>query len=579
MIKINENILSNDLSPYLKQHKDNPVNWQVWSKETLEFSKQNKKPVLLSIGYASCHWCHVMAHESFEDIETAKLMNDLFVNIKVDREERPDLDFIFQSSFQLFNQTGGGWPLTMFLDENGIPFMGGTYFPKESKHGLPSFKEILKKVSDAYKSQREKIIKQKDLIIKSLELKKNSVLNQDLAPILEMSLSQLDPVKGGYKGAPKFPTFNLYETLLYFYNTSKDKKYLKPVEIIINQLCSKGIYDHVEGGIARYTIDEDWIIPHFEKMLYDNTQFILLLSKYCKIKSDNYFKDKLEQTIEFLKKNFINSEGFLGSAFDADSEGEEGKYYTYSYNEIKDIENIGKYFEIKPEGNWENKIILVQKEKPTEEILKKLFQIRSLRKKPFFDDKTQLDLNCLMISALIAANEILPKRGYLELAEEFFSKIEKKYIENKIHHSYSKDIVFIEDYAYLIYAINDLADVTMNFKYKDLAKKLSKEAIAKFFLEDKNIFQKNPKYNKDIFFKPIDIGDNTIPNGNAIMLINFVKLGMMDEAKKLSDSLNGYLNIYKNHMMTAIRALDFYNNINLGKNCNEQGCKIDDKKN
>ena len=579
MIKINENILSNDLSSYLKQHKDNPVNWQVWSKETLEFSKQNKKPVLLSIGYASCHWCHVMAHESFEDIETAKLMNDLFVNVKVDREERPDLDFIFQSSFQLFNQTGGGWPLTMFLDENGIPFMGGTYFPKESKHGLPSFKEILKKVSDAYKSQREKIIKQKDLIIKSLELKKNSVLNQDLAPILEMSLSQLDPVKGGYKGAPKFPTFNLYETLLYFYNTSKDKKYLKPVEIIINQLCSKGIYDHVEGGIARYTIDEDWIIPHFEKMLYDNTQFILLLSKYCKIKSDNYFKDKLEQTIEFLKKNFINSEGFLGSAFDADSEGEEGKYYTYSYNEIKDIENIGKYFEIKPEGNWETKIILVQKEKPTEEILKKLFQIRSLRKKPFFDDKTQLDLNCLMISALIAANEILPKRGYLELAEEFFSKIEKKYIENKIHHSYSKDIVFIEDYAYLIYAINDLADVTMNFKYKDLAKKLSKEAIAKFFLEDKNIFQKNPKYNKDIFFKPIDIGDNTIPNGNAIMLINFVKLGMMNEAKKLSDSLNGYLNIYKNHMMTAIRALDFYNNINLGKNCNEQGCKIDDKKN
>tara|TARA_B100000941_G_scaffold132515_1_gene93704 strand:- start:2123 stop:3853 length:1731 start_codon:yes stop_codon:yes gene_type:complete len=576
MIKINENALSNDLSPYLKQHKDNPVNWQVWSKETLEFSKQNKKPVLLSIGYASCHWCHVMAHESFEDIETAKLMNDLFVNVKVDREERPDLDFIFQSSFQLFNQSGGGWPLTMFLDENGIPFMGGTYFPKEAKHGLPSFKEILKKVSDAYKSQREKIIKQKDLIVKSLELKKNSVLNQDLAPILEMSLSQLDPVKGGYKGAPKFPTFNLYETLLYFYNTSKDQKYLKPVEIIINQLCSKGIYDHVEGGIARYTIDEDWIIPHFEKMLYDNAQFILLLSKYCKIKSDNYLKDKLEQTIEFLKKNFINSEGFLGSAFDADSEGEEGKYYTYSYNEIKDLENIGKYFEIKPEGNWENKIILVQKEKPTVEILKKLFQIRSLRKKPFFDDKTQLDLNCLMISALIAANEILPKRGYLELAEEFFSKIEKKYIENEIHHSYSKDIVFIEDYAYLIYAINDLADVTMNFKYKDLAKKLSKEAIAKFFLEEKNIFQKNPKYNKDIFFKPIDIGDNTIPNGNAIMLINFVKLGMMDEAKKLSDSLNGYLNIYKNHMMTAIRALDFYNNINLGKNCNEQGCKIDD---
>ncbi len=576
MINIKENVLSKDLSPYLKQHKDNPVNWQIWSEETLEFSKKNQKPILLSIGYSSCHWCHVMAHESFEDEETAKIMNELFVNIKVDREERPDLDFIFQSSFQLFNQTGGGWPLTMFLDENGVPFMGGTYFPKDAKHGLPSFMEVLKKVSSAYKEQREKIINQKDLIIKNLDLKKNSVLNQDLEPILEMSLSNLDSVKGGYKNAPKFPTFNLYETLLYFYNTSNDIKYLKPVDLIMKQLCSKGIYDHVEGGIARYTVDENWIIPHFEKMLYDNAQFILLLSKYCKVKSDDYFKDKLEQSIEFLKKNFVNKHGFLGSAYDADSDGEEGKYYVYLYSEIKDIENIGKFFEIQPEGNWENKIILVEKEKPTKEILEKLLQIRSKRKKPFFDDKTQLDLNCLTISALIAASEILPNKKYLKLAEELFSKIEKKYIEDKIHHSYSKNIVFIEDYAFLIKAINDLSDKTMNFKYKELARKISKEAIAKFFLEDKNIFQKNPKNNKDVFFKPIDIGDNTIPNGNAIMLINLVKLGMMEEATKLSNSLNGYLNIYKNHMMTAIRALDFFKNINLGKNCNEQGCKIDD---
>jgi len=576
MININKNVLSKDLSPYLKQHKDNPVNWQIWSEETLEFSKQNKKPILLSIGYSSCHWCHVMAHESFEDMETAKIMNQLFVNIKVDREERPDLDFIFQSSFQLFNQTAGGWPLTMFLDENGVPFMGGTYFPKETKHGLPSFKEVLLKVSNAYKDQREKIINQKDLIIKNLDLKKNSVLNQDLEPILETPLSHLDTVKGGYKGAPKFPTFNLFETLLYFYNTSNNIKYLKPVELIINQLCSRGIYDHVEGGIARYTVDEDWIIPHFEKMLYDNAQFVLLLSKYCKINSKNYFKNKLEQTIEFLKKNFLNKEGFLGSAYDADSDGEEGKYYVFSFNEIKDIENIEKYFEIKTEGNWENKIILVEKEQPTQEILKKLLKIRLKRNKPFFDDKTQLDLNCLMISALIAANEILPNKGYLKLAEEFFIKIDKKYITNKIYHSYAKDVVFIEDYAFLINAINDLSDVTMNFRYKDLAKKLTQEAIAKFFLEDKNIFQKNPKNKNDIFFRPIDIGDNTIPNGNAIMLINLAKLGMMDEAKKLSDSLNGYLNIYKSHMMTAIRALDFFNNINSGKNCNEHGCKIND---
>ncbi len=575
MIKINKNNLSDNFSPYLKQHKDNPVHWQTWTKNSLDFAKQNKKPILLSIGYASCHWCHVMAHESFEDNETAKLMNELFVNIKVDREERPDLDFIFQSSFQLFNQTGGGWPLTMFLDENGVPFMGGTYFPKEPKQGLPSFKEVLQKVSNAYKDQRENIINQRDLIIKNLDLKKNSVLNQDIEPILEISLNHLDSIKGGYKGTPKFPTFNLYETLIYFYNKSKDKKYLEPIDLIIKQLCSKGIYDHLEGGIARYTVDEDWIIPHFEKMLYDNTQFILLLSKYCKLKPDIYFKEKLNQSINFLIKNFINNDGFFGSALDADSDGVEGKYYVFSYDEIKDIENIDKYFEIKPEGNWENKIILVEKSKPNKTTLNKLLEIRSKRNKPFFDDKTQLDLNCLMISALIAANEILPENNYIKLAEELFIKIEKKYIKNNIYHSYSEEIVFIEDYAFLINCLNDLYDRTMNFKYKDLSKKLSLEAINKFYLSDKNIFQKSPKTNNDVFFNPIDIGDNTIPNGNAIMLINLVRLGMMEEAKKLSDSLNGYLNIYKNHMMTSLRAIDFYSNVKDGKNCNEHGCKID----
>ena len=188
----------------------------------------------------------------------------------------------------------------------------------------------------------------------------------------------------------------------------------------MKQLCSKGIYDHVEGGIARYTVDENWIIPHFEKMLYDNAQFILLLSKYCKINSDNYYKDKLEQTIEFLKKDFLNKEGFLGSAYDADSDGEEGKYYVYSYDEIKNLKDIKKYFEIKPEGNWENKIIFVEKEKPNYEIIKKLKEIRSKRNKPFFDDKTQLDLNCLWISSLIDANEVMPEKGYLKYAEEFF---------------------------------------------------------------------------------------------------------------------------------------------------------------
>ena len=577
MLDINKNNLTLEPSPYLQQHKKNPVNWQTWTSETLDIAKSNSKPILLSIGYASCHWCHVMAHESFEDIQTAKLMNEHFINIKVDREERPDLDFVFQSSFQLFNQTGGGWPLTMFLDQNGVPFMGGTYFPKKPQHGLPSFQEVLMKVSEAYAENKENIIKQKNLIIKNLELKKTSVLNQDLEPLLDLSLNSLDSIKGGFKGSPKFPTFNLFETLLYFYNKTKNNKYLEPVTLILNQLCSKGIYDHVEGGVSRYTVDENWIIPHFEKMLYDNAQFISLLSKYCKIKPDNYFKHKLEHSIEFLIKNFtVNDTGLMGSAYDADSDGVEGKYYVFSYEEVSHLESIGDYFEIKPDGNWENKIILVEKKLPPKKLIEKLIEIRLKKNKPFFDQKIQLDLNCLWISSLIAANEILPEKKYLKVAEKYFLKIEKLFLDKGIYHSYSKNIVFLEDYAFLINALLDLSNATMNFKYTEIAKKLCDEAIDKFYIKEKNIFQKNQINSKDIFFDPVEISDNTTPNGNAIMLLNFTRLGLMNEGKKISTSLNGYLNIYKSYMITAIKALDFFSSKLTGKNCNEDGCKLND---
>ena len=234
-----KNILSENPSPYLQQHKNNPVHWQTWNKDTLNLAKTQKKPILLSIGYSSCHWCHVMAHESFEDQKTADLMNKFFINIKVDREERPDLDFVFQSSYQLFNQSGGGWPLTMFLDENGVPFMGGTYFPKDEKHGLPTFKTILQKVHEAYTDQRIKIIEQKHLITKSLELKKTKVISQESEPILENVLNNLDIKNGGFKGAPKFPTFYVFDTLIYFYNKTKNSKYLKPVELVLKKFAQK----------------------------------------------------------------------------------------------------------------------------------------------------------------------------------------------------------------------------------------------------------------------------------------------------------------------------------------------------
>ena len=570
-----KNILSDDPSPYLQQHKNNPVHWQTWSKENLNKAKIEKKPILLSIGYSSCHWCHVMAHESFEDKETADLMNKFFINIKVDREERPDLDFIFQSSFQLFNQSGGGWPLTMFLDENGVPFMGGTYFPKEEKHGLPSFKIVLQKVHEAYADQRDKIIEQKNLIQKSLELKKTKVINQEFEPILENILSNLDKEKGGYKGAPKFPTFHVFDTLIYFYNKTKNKKYLEPVELILKNICSKGIYDHVEGGISRYAVDENWLVPHFEKMLYDNVQFILLLSKYLRLKPNDYYLKKIKQTTNFLLGNFISKNtSLLGSAYDADSEGIEGKYYVYNYEEIKNINNIDKFFDVRPEGNWEGKIILDELKEPNEEVINKLLAIRSKRKKPFFDNKNQLDLNCLWVTSLISLHSIIPNSNYLENAEKFYERIEKKFCTSNIYHSYSKNISFLEDYAYLIQCLLDLSDSTMNPKYRLSAKKYCDEAIEKFYDLDRKIFQKNEKNKNDIFMSPIDISDSTISNGNSVMLMNFSRMGYIEQANELSNSLNGYLNIYKNFMISSLKALDIFNEIKEGKNCNLDGCKI-----
>ena len=419
-----KNNLYSETSPYLQQHKDNPVYWQTWKNEVLNFAKINKKPILLSIGYSSCHWCHVMAHESFEDEETANLMNKYFLNVKVDREERPDIDYVFQSSYQLFNQSGGGWPLTMFLDENGIPFMAGTYFPKINSHGLPSFKEVISKTGEAYIEHREEIIKQSNIISKSLELKKSLVLNQDLESILLTIISSLDETKGGYKGSPKFPIFNIYDILLFFFNKTKKLDYLRPVELILKQLCSQGIYDHVEGGISRYTVDENWLIPHFEKMLYDNAQFVLLLAKYLKIKKNEYFEKKILQTIDFINTNFINLEKkLLGSAYDADSDGEEGKYYVFSYKELIKIKDIDQYFEIQPEGNWENKIILKEIKSAPEIIILELKKIRKKKIKPFFDNKIQLDLNCIWVSALISAEQVLPNNNFLEIAETYYNNL------------------------------------------------------------------------------------------------------------------------------------------------------------
>ena len=297
------NILKNEKSPYLKQHEDNPVDWHAWNKETLKKAKDTKKPIFLSVGYATCHWCHVMAHESFEDEETAKLMNDKFINIKVDREERPDLDYVFQKSLSILTGAQGGWPLSMFLDENGVPFTGGTYFPPKEIQGRPDFKSVINNVSNVYRENREKIIAQapqmQDIFSKINQ--RSAVLNQPLEPFAEKILTYLDEEYGSFKGAPKFPQFYMFDAIFYFYLKTNKEKYLKAVERLLFNISSKGIYDQLEGGISRYTVDEKWIIPHFEKMLYDNIQYIGLLTKYYQKTKNEYFKKKTNSNNKFFK--------------------------------------------------------------------------------------------------------------------------------------------------------------------------------------------------------------------------------------------------------------------------------------
>ena len=574
-----KNILKNEKSPYLKQHQDNPVSWLAWNKESLEKAKIEKKPIFLSVGYASCHWCHVMAHESFENNETAKIMNANFINIKVDREERPDLDFIFQKSLAILTGAQGGWPLSMFLDENAVPFTGGTYFPTKELHGRPSFNSVLENVSKVYRENRDKILNQATQmkeVFRNLN-QKNSVLKQDLEPYVEKIINYTDEINGGFKGAPKFPQFYIFDTILHFYKKTNNKKYLNVVEKLLLSLSSKGIYDHLEGGISRYTVDEKWIVPHFEKMLYDNIQFVNLLNNYLSNIESNYLKQKLKQTIKFINSEFLVKNSLLGSAYDADSDGIEGKYYVWKYQELKDIlgselDLLKNKYQISKEGNFEGSNILVETIKPTIsqnpkilEIEQKLLEIRKKRNKPFFDDKSQTDLNAFWIYVNLYSSIILNDKSLLEKSKENIENINQIY-ENKLFHCYNdnKQIdVFLEDYVYFSLLLLSNYEFTKNQSSLEKCKMLMDEAWSNFFNSDEKILQKNKIKSNDLFVEPIDLNDNNIPNGNSIYLFVSNKLNNIVPENKwneridtLSKSFHSYINSNFTQMFSYIKILD-----------------------
>ena len=575
------NRLASEKSPYLKQHENNPVDWYPWKSETLKLAKDEKKPIFLSVGYASCHWCHVMAHESFEDEETAKIMNEKFINIKVDREERPDLDYVFQRSLSILTGTQGGWPLSMFLDENGVPFTGGTYFPPKEMQGRPDFRKVLNNVSDVYRDNREKIIAQASQMqdIFSKINQRSAVLNQPLLPFVDKIISYLDEEHGSFKGAPKFPQFYLFDAMFYFYLKTNDEKYLKPVETLLKNICSKGIYDQLIGGIARYTVDDKWIIPHFEKMLYDNIQFISLLSKFYQSTKSDYFKSKLIQTISYINTEFVNDIGLYGSAYDADSEGVEGKFYTWSFDELSKILQtnlniFAKKYSVTNEGNFEGKNILVEqnndlneKEKEIiERAEKDLILIRNKRVKPLFDDKSQTDQNAFLITALLNASVVLEDENIKEIAFQKF-KILKEKMSDKIFHCYqSEEIdVFLEDYVFYSKLLLNLYEIEEKKEYLDEASKIMVEAWNMFYDDKSKLLQKNPIKINDLFVSPVDLNDNNIPNGNSVYLTQINKLYYItndkhwsEKSRILQQSFHQVLNSNFSQMFSFVKALDMY---------------------
>jgi hypothetical protein len=435
------NLLDRALSPYLLQHKTNPVHWREWGAAALAEAKAADKPILLSVGYAACHWCHVMAHESFEDVETAEMMNTLFINIKVDREERPDIDQIYMNALHATGQHGG-WPLTMFLTPNGEPFWGGTYFPKHRQHGRPSFRDVLAAIAHAYRTEPATIRQNADAIGGAL---RNSLADrgnagteinrEDLNSFWHAIGHALDPEFGGTGRSQKFPNAPLWDTLWRGSLRTRQSDLGTSCQRWLEAMCKGGIYDHVGGGLARYTVDREWKIPHFEKMLYDNAQFLRMLVQAHSRTKNPLFKAAMEQTIAFLQREMQSGEGGLISSYDADSEGEEGKFYVWNYAELEgllgsDFPAFATTFDVHPQGNWEGVTILNRLGEPDSAGLRDfssclaiLQKERAKRIPPGKDQKIVTEWNGLAVRALAECAFLLDRADWMNLASGIFWSI------------------------------------------------------------------------------------------------------------------------------------------------------------
>lgn len=561
--KLKSNSLINESSPYLLQHAYNPVNWFAWNDDALNLAKKEDKPIFLSIGYSSCHWCHVMAHESFEDNEIAKIMNEKFINIKVDREERPDIDDIYQRACQLVTGNGG-WPLSIFLTPDLKPFYVGTYFPKESRYGMPGFGEILKQLSQAYVVKKDDINKTTSEFVealvntsKDIRRSNSSKIEIDKTVLDESALNLLqmaDFVNGGFGISPKFPNVSNLIFLLRYYHISGIEKFKDFVLLTCDKIIFGGIHDHLGGGFSRYSTDQKWLVPHFEKMLYDNALLVILFCEMYQISKDDIFRDTVEKTLDYILRELTNDQGVFYSAEDADSDGEEGKFYVWSKKEIMSEIKIPlhqdifcEYFGITEMGNFEGKNILNVKysvdqlakkyDLGAEEIKSiidsnstKLFTVREKRIRPQKDDKTILSWNALAISAFVKGYKITGKKKYLEAALNAVEFIEKelKSADGYLYRIYKKGEVkipsYLDDYSFYINSLLDIAEVNTDSKYIDLAYRYVDLAIKHFWDMEDNNFYYSSDMHESLLIRTKMLYDLAIPSGNSVFVSNLIRL-------------------------------------------------------
>jgi uncharacterized protein YyaL (SSP411 family) len=543
------NLLGNETSPYLLQHKDNPVHWRSWDRAALDLAKQEDKPILLSIGYSACHWCHVMAHESFEDDAIAALMNEHFVNIKVDREERPDLDSIYQTSLALLGQHGG-WPLTMFLTPDGEPFWGGTYFPSTAMYGRPGFPDILIGISDSYRGQREKVAQNvealRDALDKMAATKGGDGLTMDLLDdAARGALGLVDPLLGGTAGAPKFPQPSFFKFLWRAYRRTGAGVYREAVTITLDNLCQGGIYDHLGGAFARYSTDDRWLAPHFEKMLYDNALLIELLAEAWRDTGNPLYAVRIRETVDWALRAMkvgddVGEEGAFAfaSAFDADSEGEEGKFYVWDAAEVDALlgdaaGTFKKAYDVKVGGNWEGHSILNRShnlalgDAAAEAVLANnralLFETRAKRVPPGKDDKALTDWNGLMIAGLAEAGATFGETSWIDAAETAFAFVRKHMTrDGRLLHTWcagdARHGAVLDDYADMARAALVLAEVTGINSYTKQARDWVAIADAHYWDGDGGGYFFTPDDADDLITRSKTAHDNAVPSGNGIMV-------------------------------------------------------------